>query len=81
MTLDSLPIAKRIVQNGRSGVVSGRLRALGSPRIDDRRPPRGTGRAGGGLLGRARRGPPDHPSLFRRRLTDGGGGGETVAWV
>ena len=26
------------------GVVSGHLRALGSPRIDDHRPPRGTGR-------------------------------------
>ena len=32
MTLDSSPIAKRIVQNGQSDTVSAHLRALGSPR-------------------------------------------------
>ena len=46
MTLDSSPIAKRILRNGRSGAVSGKLRALGSRRIDDLGSPRGYGSGG-----------------------------------
>ena len=44
MNLASEAIAKRIVRNAQSGAVSVHLRTLGSLRIDDRRPPRGTGR-------------------------------------
>ena len=46
MSFASEIIAKRIVRDAQSGAVSAHLRILGSPRIDDRRPPRGTGRVG-----------------------------------